>query len=98
MPRRSPNVDKDKLETLRAQLSGLPSKTEYISAREAVAQLLPEIREAMKKGYSLEAIAERICKEIDITPQTLRGYLYSKDSVVKDRKSGAGATKKRKSA
>ena len=80
MPR---HIDKRVIPAATKALRALEPETEYLSAREAVAELEPEIRAAMKKGYTLEAIAQRLHEHIPISPHTLKGYLYGKDAVNK---------------
>jgi DNA-binding CsgD family transcriptional regulator len=50
----------------------------------------------MSRGYTLEEIAERIGSEIKISPNTLKAYLYAKETRAK----GTAAKKapKRRSA
>jgi hypothetical protein len=79
----SRHVDKHVISSVRKMLQGLEPEEHFLSAHEAVAELEPDIRAAMKKGYTLEAIAERIRKDIPISPNTLKGYLYGKDAVNK---------------
>jgi hypothetical protein len=84
--------------SLKSRLSKLePPDKEYLTARDAIAEIEPEIRNAMKKGYTLEAIHERIKNEIPISKDTLKGYLYGKDAVNKESKPGKGSSR-RKSA
>ena len=92
----SRHVDKKVISSVQSTLRALEPEQKFLSAREAVAELEPDIRAAMKKGYTLEAIAERIRDHIDISPHTLKGYLYGKDAV---NKPAAGSrTRRRKSA
>ena len=79
----SRHLDKRVISSVKKTLQGLEPELVFLSAREAVAELEPDIRAAMKKGYTLEAIAERIRKDIPISPHTLKGYLYGKDAVNK---------------
>jgi hypothetical protein len=62
------------------RLRALEPRGRFITAREAVAELKPEIYEAMARGYTFDAIAQQIGKEIAISPNTLKAYLYAKDS------------------
>jgi hypothetical protein len=77
----SRHVDKRVISSVKSTLRSLEPEQQFLSAREAVAELEPDIRAAMKKGYTLEAIAERIREHIQISPHTLKGYLYGKDAV-----------------
>jgi hypothetical protein len=52
------------------------------TVRAVVKELLPDIRAAMRRGYTLEQIAERLKKRAGINPLTLRGYIYGRNSVV----------------
>jgi hypothetical protein len=70
-------------EQVKGQLNALEPARRFITAREAVAELEPEIRQAMARGYTLEEIAERIGSEIKISPNTLKAYLYSKEARAK---------------
>jgi hypothetical protein len=92
----SRHVDKRVISSVQSTLRSLEPEQQFLSAREAVAELEPDIRAAMKKGYTLEAIAERIRDHIDISPHTLKGYLYGKDAVNKP--AGTRAPRRRKSA
>jgi hypothetical protein len=92
----SRHVDKRVIASVRKNLQAFEPEEQFLSAREAVAELEPDIRAAMKKGYTLEAIAERIRDHIDISPHTLKGYLYGKDAV--NRPTGSAKPRRRKSA
>lgn len=80
----SRHVDKRTIQGVRELLKSLePAEGTHLSAREAIREIEPDIREAMKKGYTLEAIHARIKKDIPISKDTLKGYLYGKDAVNK---------------
>lgn len=55
-----------------------------LTGRDLIKELVPDIRRAMKNRYTLDAIAETISKRTDMAPSTIRGYLYGKDSVMRD--------------
>lgn len=88
-------VDLKLVEEVKKTLSTeLKEEKATVPLRRVVQELLPEIKAAMKRGYTLEEITKRINKKIPINEGTLRGYMYGKDRV--DRP--AGAAKKKKTA
>jgi DNA-binding NarL/FixJ family response regulator len=91
----SKHLDPRVVAAVKGQLNALEPARRMITAREAVAELEPEIRAAMARGYTLEEIAERIQSEIKISPNTLKAYLYSKESRAKS--DGATRTARRRS-
>jgi len=92
----SKHLDPRVVKEVKNRLKALEPTQRFITAREAVAELEPEIRQAMSRGYTLEEIAERIGSEIKISPNTLKAYLYAKETRAK----GTAAKKapKRRSA
>jgi hypothetical protein len=91
----SRHIDKRVISAVQDTLRSLEPEQDFLSAREAITELEPEIRAAMKRGYTLEKIGERIREHIDIAPNTLKGYLYGKDAV---NKPAARAPRSRRSA
>jgi hypothetical protein len=71
------------VEHVKATLRSLEPIARTLTAREAIAELEPEIRAAMALGYSLEEIALRIGGTMNISPNTLKGYLYRKEQSAK---------------
>ena len=59
----------------------LKEQNPTVPLRRVVQELLPEIKAAMKRGYTLEEIVKVISKKIPINEGTLRGYMYGKDRV-----------------
>jgi DNA-binding NarL/FixJ family response regulator len=92
----SKHLDPRVVNEVKNQLKALEPAQRFITAREAVAELEPEIRQAMARGYTLEEIAERIGAEIKISPNTLKAYLYAKETRAKGTQ--AKKTPKRRSA
>jgi hypothetical protein len=76
----SRHLDPDVVKQVKATLKSLEPVKRTMTAREAIAELEPDIREAMARGYSLEEIALRIGGTINISPNTLKGYLYRKET------------------
>jgi hypothetical protein len=76
----SKHLDPSVVTEVKNRLKALEPRGRMITAREAVAELKPEIQEAMARGYTFEAIAEQIGKDIAISPNTLKAYLYAKDT------------------
>ncbi len=89
----SRHFDPDIVQRVKAQLNALEPVQRTLTAREAIAELEPEIREAMSRGYTLEEIALRIGGTINISPNTLKGYLYRKEAAGK--KAATGKRRKR---
>ena len=88
-------VDLKLVEEVKKTLSTeLKEERATVPLRRVVQELLPEIKAAMKRGYTLEEITKRINKKIPINEGTLRGYMYGKDRV--DRP--AAPAKKKKTA
>jgi DNA-binding NarL/FixJ family response regulator len=90
----SKHLDPRVVKEVKNQLKALEPAQRFITAREAVAELEPEIRGAMARGYTLEEIAERIGSEIKISPNTLKAYLYAKDTRTKGAAAKGTAAKK----
>ena len=78
-----PFIDRKMAAQIREDLKSQFDKTP-LSGRDLIKELVPDIRRAMKNRYTLEAITETIAKRTDMAPSTIRGYLYGKDSVMKD--------------
>jgi len=76
----SKHLDPRVVKEVKNRLKALEPAQRFITAREAVTELEPEIRQAMARGYTLEQIAERIGSEIKISPNTLKAYLYAKET------------------
>lgn len=75
-------VDLKLVEEVKKTLSTeLKEEKATVPLRRVVQELLPEIKAAMKRGYTLEEITKRINKKIPINEGTLRGYMYGKDRV-----------------
>jgi hypothetical protein len=94
----SKRLDPRVINEVKSQLRELKPAQRSITAREAVVELEPEIRQAMARGYTLEDIAERIGSEIKISPNTLKAYLYAKDGKPKSTASKKNATAKKAAA
>lgn len=80
----SKHLDPRIVKEVRSKLQALEAPKRFMTAREAVAELEPEIRQAMARGYTLEEIAERIGSDISISHNTLKAYLYAKDAPAKN--------------
>jgi hypothetical protein len=74
----SKHLDPSVVADVKKRLRALEPRGRFITAREAVAELKPEIQQAMARGYTFDAIAEQISKDMAISPNTLKAYLYAK--------------------
>lgn len=79
-----PFIDRKMAAQIREDLKKNFSDERPITGRDLIKELVPDIRKAMRNRYTLDAIAETISKRSDMSPSTIRGYLYGKDSVLKD--------------
>lgn len=79
-----PFIDRKMAEQIREDLKSQFDQERPITGRDLIKELVPDIRRAMKNRYTLDAIAETIAKRTDMAPSTIRGYLYGKDSVMRD--------------
>ncbi|WP_297577513.1 hypothetical protein [uncultured Deefgea sp.] len=82
---------REKLTEISETLNAMPTfekQTDY-NKKDAVRMLAKDIEKLRKRGYSFEAIAEKLSQEgLTITTTTLRSYLQSKSPVKKQEKSG----------
>jgi len=79
-----PFIDRKMAAQIRQDLKSQFEDDHPISGRDLIKELVPDIRRAMKNRFTLEAIATTISKRTDMAPSTIRGYLYGKDSVMRD--------------
>ena len=80
-----PFIDRKTAAQVREDLKKAFTEERPIAGRDLIRKdLVPDIRKAMRNRYTLDAIAETISKRTDMSPSTIRGYLYGKDSVLKD--------------
>jgi ethanolamine ammonia-lyase small subunit len=79
-----PFIDRKMAAQIREDLKKNFDEERPITGRDLIKELVPDIRKAMRNRYTLDAIAETISKRTDMSPSTIRGYLYGKDSVMKD--------------
>lgn len=79
-----PFIDRKMAAQIREDLKKNFDEAPPFTGRDLIKELVPDIRKAMRNRYTLEVIAETISKRTDMSPSTIRGYLYGKDSVMKD--------------
>jgi hypothetical protein len=79
-----PFIDRKMAAQIREDLKKNFDQAPPFTGRDLIKELVPDIRKAMRNRYTLEVIAETISKRTDMSPSTIRGYLYGKDSVMKD--------------
>jgi hypothetical protein len=79
-----PFIDRKMAAQIREDLKKEFEQERQLTGRDLIKELVPDIRRAMKNRYTLDAIAETISKRTDMAPSTIRGYLYGKDSVMRD--------------
>jgi len=79
-----PFIDRKMAAQIREDLKSQFDEERPLTGRDLIKELVPDIRRAMKNRYTLDAIAETISKRTDMAPSTIRGYLYGKDSVMRD--------------
>ena len=79
-----PFIDRKMAAQIREDLKNQFKDERPITGRDLIKELVPDIRRAMKNRYTLDAIAETISKRTEMSPSTIRGYLYGKDSVMHD--------------
>ena len=79
-----PFIDRNMAAQIREDLKKNFDDERPITGRDLIKDLVPDIRKAMRNRYTLDAIAEKIAKRSNMSPSTIRGYLYGKDSVMKD--------------
>jgi hypothetical protein len=79
-----PFIDRKMAAQIREDLKKNFDEERPITGRDLIKELAPDIRRAMRNRYTLDAIAETISKRADMSPSTIRGYLYGKDSVMKE--------------
>jgi hypothetical protein len=94
----SRHIDKRVIKAAAEALRALEPENEYVSARQAVAELEPDIRAAMDKGYTIDAIAKRLHEHIPISRNTLKGYLYGRDAVNQPPPAASARPRRKKSA
>jgi hypothetical protein len=75
------HIDKSVLNAAAAALRALEPNERPLSARQAVAELEPDIRAAMEKGYTIEEIAQKLHGHLKLSGSTLKGYLHGRDAV-----------------